>query len=290
MRRNGLQYTLITDAGTLTINPTSFSGDGYYLVEPIELDSENEVVAVKRTTVDGSLIGDTTLGGIASGWSVACAAADADDRQTLEDELAEHIGALLTGDGTLKWTDPDATARQLPNVRALGMARPSGTIGLIKVMSFELASPRAHVEGQTQTTTDSDALTTSGGGLSFSSAFPWAFTASGGGSLTVPNAGNAPSRPILEVHGPITTPIVTRVDTQEKLKLDTSIAAGDYIELDLFNRTAKLNGGTSVANTLDVSVSSWFAIPAGGTTVALSGSGATGATLLRSKTRPTWWI
>jgi hypothetical protein len=70
----------------------------------------------------------------------------------------------------------------------------------------------------------------------------------------------------------------------------SSVAAGDYLEYDLFARTVKLNGVTNVRANLNVAASTWFGIAAGGAGLALSGSGYDGSTVLTAYSRSAWRI
>jgi hypothetical protein len=284
----GLQYTVTTDLGTLTLNPTGFTGNGYYL-QQIDPDSGSSEDVSGRGDQDGSIIGDTIQPGLRYGLSVICAADTAANRETLENNLLGYLASARRVDASISWTPKDgSSARVLRNLRVTRRPVPAGRVGVFKQFSFEIAVPRPYVEGNTVTTTESTALDAEGSGLAFPSALPWTFASSGGGQLTVPNPGSTDERPILEVVGPIESFNVVRVDTQEYVSVATSIAAGDYVEIDLFHGTIKLNGAIDIRNALDDSVSTLFVIPPGGTDVQVTGSGYDGSTILRSKTRGAW--
>jgi hypothetical protein len=288
--QNGLAYTLVTPDGTLTFNPTGFSGNGLFLLD-VEYDHQPVAAAYPRAGADGAFIGDTKLGGIASTWTVLALADTFANRQTLEDQLLQYVGSMLDADGTVKWTPQDSSAgRQNSQVRAVDVPRRVGRDGVHRLFEVALVSARHFAESQTETETDSVALTAAGGGLSFPFTFPLTFTASGGGTLTVPNAGNTTSYPVLRVYGPISAPVITLAGTSSRLVYTSSVATGDYLEYDLFARTVKLNGTTNVRANLNVAASTWFGIAAGGAGIALSGSGYDGSTVLTAYSRSAWRI
>lgn len=288
MIQNGLTYTLTTPDGSLTFNPSGFSGNGLYLLD-VEYEHQPAAGVYPRAGADGGFIADTKLGGIAATWTVLALADTFANRQTLEDQLLQYVSSMLDADGTVKWTPQDSSAgRQVSQVRALDVPRRVGRDGIHRVYEIPLVAARHFAESQTQTQTDSTALDATGGGLEFAFSFPLTFTASGGGTLTVPNAGNMTSYPVLRVTGPISGPTITLSGTASQLVYSGTIASGDYVEFDLFARTVKLNGTTNVRSNLYVSTSTWFGIAAGGADIALSGSGYDGSTTLSAYSRSAW--
>lgn len=287
----GLVYTLTTTAGSIQLNPTGFYGAGYYL-QQIDADTGDAADITGRGELDGSVLGDTVQQGLRYGFSVIAVHTSASDRQTLEDNLRGYLKAGMRGAVSISWTSKAGTALTLREGRVVRRAVPTGRVGVNKVFAFEVAFPRAYVEGGSQTTTNSVALDSDGAGLSIESevtgAPPWTFTDSGGGTLTCPNPGNTDERPVLRVTGPITSPAVVRTDTQDRVQLDASVSAGEYVDIDLHHGTIKLNGSEDLRYTLDAANSTLFAIPAGGTGLQLVGTGFSGATLLTSYTRGAW--
>jgi hypothetical protein len=290
MIESGLFYTVTTPAGTFQLNPTAYSGDGYYLQEP-DLDNEFGAVVQPKALSHGSIVGDTRVPGLKWGVSVICAASTASARQALEDNLRKYVGSMLDADGAVAWTPQDASsARSWRNVRALSLPRPTGRVGVHKIMAWEMGSKRHTIDASTETSTDSEALTTDGGGFAMPFGFPIIFSPSGGGSLTVPNAGTARAHPVMQIHGPITNPILVNVDTQERITMAGSIVDGDYWEVDLFDRTVKLNGATNIREVVDTSATTWFGIAAGGEDVTLVGSDFDAGTVLTVLSRAAWWL
>lgn len=112
-----------------------------------------------------------------------------------------------------------------------------------------------------------DVLSVGAGGLVFPRPFPWLFSSSGGGGVTVTNPGIAPTPPVTRIYGRATAPEIVLLTTGERIKLDGEIATGDYIELDHGARTVRLGGQTDRMNLLDDAVSTFFDIPPGTHTV-----------------------
>lgn len=58
------------------------------------------------------------------------------------------------------------------------------------------------------------------------------------------NSGNVVTYPRIRIYGSIANPIITNDSTGERMTIGMSISPGDYLEIDTFRRTAKLNGVT----------------------------------------------
>ena len=117
-------------------------------------------------------------------------------------------------------------------------------------------------------------LSGAAGGLVFSAAFPWRFTPSGAGAASVNNTGTIPTPPVFNVYGAVSSPQVLLVGSSpdERIVLTGSVSDGDYLEVDVFNRTIKLNGTTNRLNLLDFTGTTWFDLPVGSKTIRLLGA------------------
>jgi hypothetical protein len=89
----------------------------------------------------------------------------------------------------------------------------------------------------------------------------------------LPNAGNTPSYPIIQIQGPCTNPSVTQGGNF--LTINTTLGATDIVSIDTLNRTIDVNGIPS-RNLLTTS-SRWFNLPPGTSTVGYSAATATSA-------------
>ena len=105
------------------------------------------------------------------------------------------------------------------------------------------------------------------GGLSFPLAFPDSFaTGLVPGAALVTVGGNVDASPVIDMYGPCTNPAFVVVSTGLTIAFTgLTIAAGDFIRVDLAARTVTLNGdpNQSRLNRRDFTVSSWFTLPVG---------------------------
>jgi hypothetical protein len=113
-------------------------------------------------------------------------------------------------------------------------------------------------------------LTPSGsaeGGFSFPLSFPLSFNfglVPGAGFVSV--AGNIPAVPIISIYGPCTDPLVRLVATGQQVAFKgLTVADGDFLQIDLGNRTVHMNGDPAQSrySTLDFTSSSWWTLPVG---------------------------
>jgi hypothetical protein len=128
-------------------------------------------------------------------------------------------------------------------------------------LSFACSDPRRY---SVALHTASTGLLSAGvGGLVFPVEFPLAFgTASGGGVVSVFNAGSVPTWPVLTVTGPVTGPIITRRDTGDTLLFDSAfvVPAGYTLIINTDMRTVTMAG---VNQRAFLNVANWFSLPAG---------------------------
>lgn len=128
-------------------------------------------------------------------------------------------------------------------------------------IQFLAEDPRAYT--QTTSSPQGDLLSSAAGGLTFPAAFNgpnpggWKFTPSGGGTLSFTNTGKVPSPITLRIRGQCSSPQILLVDTGERIVFTGSIAAGDYLDVDLADRSILLNGVTSRRNLLDSEATDW---------------------------------
>lgn len=114
-----------------------------------------------------------------------------------------------------------------------------------------------------------------GVGRSYSRHYPRTYGALGTlGRLSLVNEGNDWADVLLTIHGPVTGPTVTLIETQRHLSVELTVPVGGTLELSSADRSVLLDGGVRRANlTAD---SQWFRLPPGSSTVAftaVSGAG-----------------
>jgi hypothetical protein len=90
----------------------------------------------------------------------------------------------------------------------------------------------------------SDAVTAGEGGRTYPVTYPVSYTESSPvGAVTVTNNGTVSVRPVLRLYGPATDPRVENQSTGERLIFTgLTLLAGDWLEIDCREKTARLNG------------------------------------------------
>lgn len=111
----------------------------------------------------------------------------------------------------------------------------------------------------------------SGGGITWPVTWPLTWPAgTSGGTVTVANAGNWPTPPLITVRGPLTTPAVYRLDTGDVIELATTLVASDVVVIDPLADTLTLNGAPAKDKLTDRSAAvGTFLMPPGATGLAL---------------------
>jgi hypothetical protein len=107
---------------------------------------------------------------------------------------------------------------------------------------------------------------TAGGGWQWPMSWPvdWGTPDEGSASVFLPNDGTATYWPRLRLSGELVNPTLS-LDTGEWLRFNGSLAADQWLDLDLPNRRVLLNGQASRRQFVTTSYgSSWLGVPAGG--------------------------
>lgn len=115
--------------------------------------------------------------------------------------------------------------------------------------------PRAY--SQTLITTTGEALSSVAGGMTFPATFPVRFTPSGSGQAVVTRTGNIESSAIFRVYGFASSAQILQGGTTRRIVLSGEVVAGDYLELDTFARTCKLNGTVDRENLIVFADTDW---------------------------------
>lgn len=266
MNEYGLTYTLDAPGGQMIFNPPGHNQPGYYLLpDGIEFGAEVRASAEGRGEAHGSNIDNSFEEGLVGALQYLVVGTNVAERHQLIDNANMVMRSLLgeEGTGTLTWTPADGSAsRRVRELRVTQRRDTKGSDGILKQQNIGMQSPRSTAESAAETLLTSSALSEGGGGLTFPMTFPITFQASAGGSLIIPHIGTATAYPVLEIHGRITTPQIVNLLTGERLAFSGEIAAGDWLEVDLFNRTVKLNGTVNRRNLRSRSTWTWFGIAA----------------------------
>lgn len=84
--------------------------------------------------------------------------------------------------------------------------------------------------------------------------------------------GNRPQPGTIRIYGPITNPVVLHEEYAVTMTIALSIANGDYVDVNLDNRTVRSSGGSNIRGKLTLS-GDWYLLRVGHNTFSFSGSG-----------------
>lgn len=228
-----------------------------------------------RPTGHGALNDTKWLDGrlISVAWDIA--GTDQGDTATqFRTITAPMLDTLETGEANLKWTEATSGLALQRSVKLDSDITPHVSAGddrrLVFQAQFFAEDPRAY--SQTLNSQTSATLSAASGGLVFPAPFPWLFTPSAGGSVSVTNAGNRKTPPTIRIYGYAINPSVQIVgsSTTSIVTISGTIASGDYVEVDVLTRTAKINGTTVQNNLIDSAATKWFELPRGTSTVQMT--------------------
>ncbi|MGZ0151872.1 phage distal tail protein [Kribbella sp. WER1] len=161
----------------------------------------------------------------------------------------------VTGDDRVAYVRQEGT----PAPQILSPYAATFEIGLVAPDALKYSSV-LHIE--------STKLPMTFGGLKVPFKVPFAISSvTVSGVLSAYNAGNAVVAPRVIIYGPVTTPRVTHVDSGAELVINLTLGAGEYIDLDLGNRTAYLNGTASRRGFVS---GQWFSLQRGDNLIAFN--------------------
>lgn len=264
--RAGAAVDLLDDAQGRTC--LSLSG----LVGTAAVRSSRRVKPTRRGGINPRAYTDgATMAGEFEASGATVEAAFSTFRQMVK-PMRESVFSTLPA--TLKWTEGTSGLALQRKVRLVSETDPilkDNAALLAWQAQFFSEDDRAF--SQTQNTFTGAALSALGGGLTFNSAgesaggltFPFTFSTSGGGTLAITNAGSDDSPPVWRIYGEITNAqLVNLANPAERLVFTGSVAANDYIEVDVSERTVRLNGDATqeLPNLVSSALSTWFEIPA----------------------------
>lgn len=178
------------------------------------------------------------------------------------DAIEKSLYASIAVAGVLKWTR--STGGQALQVDCqLSSVQPLTLVGGSNLIQYQVSftAPDPRVYDQSLTSVVSSNVT----------------VAATGATCAYTNSGSIPSPPILRVYGGIVAPVVRLVSGGAGLTFSSTVAGGDYLEINTQNRTVKTNGSTNALSGLTASTSEWFDLPAGSDSVKLTGSSITGS-------------
>lgn len=125
----------------------------------------------------------------------------------------------------------------------------------------------------------------SGGGVSFPLSFPLEFSTTTSSHLSLVNAGQFPTPPVLRIQGPVVNPSIDNDTTGETLRVVYSLGSADVVVIDVASRSVTLNGAER-PDLLDARESTWWEMAGGTNLLRLRGTGmALGVTSLTCEYR-----
>lgn len=103
-------------------------------------------------------------------------------------------------------------------------------------------------------------------GRTYPRVYPLVYGAGTAAPVTVTNAGNYKTRPVVTVYGPCTNPLVENITQGKMVKINIDLAAGDFLVLDMDAHSILLNGTASRRNLMSTN-SQWWDLDPGVTAI-----------------------
>lgn len=133
------------------------------------------------------------------------------------------------------------------------------TKGWVKEFQLPMVAADPRIYGTTLTTVSAEAGGAPNAGRTYAKAFDFSYGAAlSVGQIFITNNGDAESPPIIKVYGPGVNPSLYNATTNETVSLIYSLAAGEYLEIDLNARTVLLNGVTNRYSAVDFASTHWW--------------------------------
>lgn len=177
------------------------------------------------------------------------------------DAILKALWGGVSEERLLKWTRHDGT--QLQSLVTVGdafdpviRADDAGRL-LAYQLVLDRQDPRNY--GQTLAVAPGDPLTEAAGGVTYPATYDWKYTPSGAGEFQVINAGTVETPVLFRLHGYASSPTLLNVTTGQRISFTGEIGAGDYLEIDTFERSVLLNGSTDRTNLVDFAATDWRA-------------------------------
>jgi hypothetical protein len=183
------------------------------------------------------------------------------DRMVLLERLAPYCRPSVRP--VLRMVRPDGTQRQVV-LRADARSAPLSAPNNLLAVQLQWVAPSGVIEATSVTTKVALASSDSEIGreydLDFDRGYP---AASPVGAVLIENPGGTESFPTLRMYGPCETPRIENQTSGGRLQVDVTVSAGTYLEVDVAERTVRLNGSPSQSRYQAVdwtATSSWDAL------------------------------
>jgi hypothetical protein len=258
---HGAAWTITgPDGTTVTFNT---AGSPFYLEAISGFDGPNVRTSVEdRPEYDGAVAGNFYFGSRPVTLSGRIIAASATERNQAVVSLQRALRALrsdLTVKSTSSGLDPMQVTGRLANP-------PRITGGYVKEFQIGLICPDPRIYSQTLHSLTSSAAAGSVTGVPWPIVWPanWGGGSGAAAIVSVVNAGNIETPPILRVYGIITNPEVRNNTTGASIYLDNlTLAGGEYVDIDVSARTAVTGTGVNVYAKVRFPASDWWLVSPG---------------------------
>ena len=182
------------------------------------------------------------------------------ERNTRSDKLMRASNAMI-GNATLTWT-PDGGMEHYVTMRRAQPLRISGGWNKSFQASFVAADPRIYSSLLESQTILVDSAPNEGFG------FPIVFPLTFGdgvlaGLMAAENKGNGVSYPVLFIAGPGQNPTLQNLTTDERIVINTTLAAGATLIVDTLNRTVITDLGVNRYSAVDYVSTEWWGLVPG---------------------------
>lgn len=223
------------------------------------LDSaEGRDNAVDRTEMDGMVQGDQFYSKRAVVLTGVMPATSTTARNEMEARIKRASNAMRA-DATLVWT-PDGGEAMFTNLRRAsgrGLQISGGWLKKFQ-LSFTAADPRLYSTAlYTSSVTPAPAIEA---GRGYDKVYDYAYgAATPTGTLFLTNQGDGESPPVMRIYGPGKNPSLINNTTGQSLNFIFTLNSNEeYLEIDFFSRTVKLNGEVNRYSALQFSTSEWW--------------------------------
>lgn len=175
----------------------------------------------------------------------------------------KRASRALRSDAVLRWTQADRPTCRLLLRR---QAKPSITGRRPKQVQLAMVAADWRVFSDAE-----NVLAAAGsgppdpGGMTFDVGFDLTFTGGGTGiaQILAVNAGDAPTPPRFRIDGPITSPVIYNATTGQRIVLGVTLAAGEYLTVDVATRQILYNGTGNLYQAFTYGVSEWMELAPG---------------------------
>lgn len=232
---------------------------------------------------EGSLFVNSLAGRRNFSWQGVISGSDRDNWLSRRRDL---IKVLTPGLKTVKITTDDSLSLQVQaEVNDIVMDQPQEFLSYGRYF-ISMVAPDFRLLSQTLNSATT-AVTTSAGGFTIPATIPIDFSsASGTEKLTVTNIGTADSDPTFRITGPGTTFTVQNVTTNQLFNLNLTLASGEYVDVNVTDRTALQGGLTNVYGNFD---GDWWTLAPGDNLINFNASSGTSSdTQLRVQHRDSY--